>query len=270
MLFSKLRIVLSISVLTLVACGGGASTPAASTTAVAQPEAEAALPAAETLLERSIEVTGGEAAYQAVTSFKMTGTFELPAQHIVGALTVQGATGARLVMQVEIPGMGTERSGSDGTTVWSMSAMTGARLLEGPERDRTLRDADLLKDLNWKTYYKSATTTGEEELDGKAVYLVNMVDNFDVVETRYYEKDSGLLVRQSGTVQTQMGEMQSDTRLKNYTTLGGLIVPSIMEIKVMGMTQLLTTKSIEVNIATDETTFALPEEIQKLVAAKTK
>ncbi len=252
-----------------LACGGGSTNKAESTAAqpeVSQP-AEAQLPGAEEILARSIEVTGGTAAYKAITSFAVVGSFAIPAQKIEGGLKLSGQPGGKLILELEIPGIGTERSGSDGTTVWSMSAMTGSRVLEGAERDTVLRDADLLKELNWRKYYKSATTTGMGEVDGKPVYLVEMVDMHDTKETRSYDKESGFLVQQSGLVKSQMGEMKSSTLLKQYEKFGDFLMPRVIEVDVMGMKQVMTTKTIEFNTALAADLFALPEDIQKLVDA---
>ena len=267
---AKHNTLLALLLLASAACGGGSSNKA-DTTAVATPTetavpVEQELPTADTILSRAIEVTGGTAAYEAVKSYKIVGTLSIPAQKIEGAMKVVGASGNRLVLEVVIPGIGTERSGSDGTTVWSMSAMTGSRILEGSERDRTLRDADLLKDLNWKTYYKSATTTGVDDVDGKPAYTVEMVDQYDASETRYYDQESGLLVKQQGVVESQMGKMNTSTSLKNYEEFGGLRMPSVVEVEVMGMKQIMTTTSIEINPAIEEGTFALPKDIQQLAA----
>ena len=262
------NILLSLLLMATAACSSGSSNKAESATpAVTATPAGESLPRAQEILERAIEVTGGRAAYEAVKSYKILGEFLIPAQKMEGALTIVGASGARMVFEVQIPGIGTERSGSDGTTVWSMSAMTGARVLEGPERERTLRDADLLKDLHWADHYKSATTTGIEDVNGKPAFTVEMVDNSDVAETRFYDKESGLLVRQTGIVKSQMGEMKNEMHMLDYKEFGGMLMPSRVEVHVMGMKQVMTTTSVEVNIEISDETFALPEEIKKLVEA---
>lgn len=262
---------LSFFLLGGLACGGGSATKAESAAVAAQPDvsspAKAPLPTAQEILARSIEVTGGTAAYQGITSFAVVGSFAIPAQKIEGGLKLSGQPGGKLALELEIPGIGTERSGSDGTTVWSMSAMTGSRVLEGAERDTMLRDADLLKELNWRKYYKSATTTGMGEVDGKPVYLVEMVDMHDTKETRSYDKESGFLVSQSGIVKSQMGEMKSTTLLKQYEKFGDFLMPRVIEVDVMGMKQVMTTKTIEFNITLADDLFALPEDIKKLVDA---
>lgn len=269
MLKTKTSVFFSILLALAAACGSGSSNQVDTNSAVSNAEAstEAALPKAEEILDGSIEAAGGKAAYESVKSFKVVGDFAIPAQKIQGAMRLIGAEGGKLVLEVEIPGIGTERSGSDGTTVWSMSNMTGSRVLEGPERERMLRDADLLKELHWRDYYKSATTTGVEDVEGKAAYMVEMVDNADVKETRFYDKESGLLVRQTGIVKSQMGEIKNDMHLRDYKEFGGMLLPSVVEVEAMGMKQVMTTTAVEVNPTLDDTTFALPDEIQKLVGA---
>ncbi len=267
----KHTIVLSLLVFTAAACGGssnaGKTTTATQTDSIAAEAPAEALPTAEEILARSIEVSGGEEMLRSIKSYRMKGTMSVPAQNISGELSLVGATNGRVVVNVKIPGIGNERNGSDGTTVWSMSAMTGSRVLTGAERERTLRDADLLKELNWKNYYKSAETTGTEDIDGKTAYTVKMVDNTDVAETRFYDKESGLLVRQMGTVKTQMGEMKNDMHFRDFKEMGGILMAGTVEVEVMGMKQVMKTTSVEVNVEVTDETFALPDEIKKLVEA---
>lgn len=268
----KIRTLL-LSLLVLSACGSSntaapaaavPSTDTAENSSIAPTEA---LPIAESILDRALEVTGGADAYAAVKTYKISGTFEIPAQKIVAQLTIVAREGHQFAMDIVIPGLGTERSGADGTTVWASSAMTGSRILAGPERERSIRDADLLRDLNWKDYYKSATTTGLEDLAGKPTFVVAMVDTSGVAETRYYDKESGFLVRQTGVLKTQMGEMKTDSHFSNYKELGGLIMPLSVRMEVMGTEQLLTISAAEVNPAVSDDAFALPAEIQSLVDA---
>jgi hypothetical protein len=268
----KNTFLLSLLVLAASACSSGSSNKGETTTAtqtesIAAVAPAEALPSAEEILKRSIEASGGEEVLRAITSFRMTGTMSIPAQKISGELDVVGATGGRLVTNVKIPGIGTERGGSDGTTVWSMSAMTGSRVLTGAERERTLRDADLLKELNWKQYYKSAETTGTEDVDGKTAFTVKMVDNTDIAEIRFYDQESGLLVRQTGIIKSQMGEMKSDMHFRDFKTMGGILMAATVEAEMMGMKQIMTTTSVEVNAEVTDETFALPEEIKQLVEA---
>jgi hypothetical protein len=56
--------------------------------ASAQPVSQNALPAAESILHRYIEVAGGAAAHKSRTSETLTGTFELAAAGITGQLPV--------------------------------------------------------------------------------------------------------------------------------------------------------------------------------------
>lgn len=275
---SKQKNTIALTLLFLIAsaCGSGSSNKGDTTTAkqpvtVATETPAQELPTAEEILARSIEVSGGEDALRAITSFRMTGTMSLPAQKISGEVNVVGAAGGRLALLMKIPGIGTERSGSDGTTVWSMSDTTGSRILTGAERERMLRDSDLLKELNWKQYYKSAETIGTEDVDGKTAYTVKMVDNTDIAETRFYDKESGLLVRQTGIVKNQMGEMKTDMHMRDFKTMGGILMAGTVEVEVMGMKQLMTTTSVEVNAEVTDETFALPAEVKELVeAAKSK
>src|SRR4029079_8762675 len=101
--------------------------------------------------------------------------------------------------EVEIPGIGKIREGSDGKVAWSLSAMQGPRVKEGDEKAAAIQAARFNAELHWRDYY-NAETTGIEQVDGKDCYKVRLTPKEGMPMSRYYEKDSNLLVKMVMTV----------------------------------------------------------------------
>src|SRR5437763_6729311 len=102
----------------LIACFGGLTAFAA----------DDALPKAETILDRFIEVTGGKAAYQKRKTEIANGTLEFTAQGLKGTLTRYSADPDKSYSALDIEGVGKIEMGSGGGIAWEKSAILGPRL----------------------------------------------------------------------------------------------------------------------------------------------
>src|SRR5262245_53609171 len=92
--------------------------------------ASAQLPDAKQIVERSIQATGGAAVIRKHNNIHMTGKFEVPASAISGTIESWNAD-TRIVSVLEIPAIGSVRSGYDGQTAWQIHPMMGASLMTG-------------------------------------------------------------------------------------------------------------------------------------------
>src|SRR5271166_2546776 len=76
--------------------------------------ADESLPKAESILDRSVEATGGRAAYDKIHNAVEAGTFELPAQGVTGTATIYTAEPDKNYQTIEIEGVGKFEAGSNG------------------------------------------------------------------------------------------------------------------------------------------------------------
>ena len=232
--------------------------------------AQDTLPKGEAVLDKYVEATGGKAAYAKVHNSSTKGRMEIAGQGVKGDLTVYGAEPSKMYSVFVIDGVGKIEEGTDGKVAWSLSALQGARVKEGEEKALALRAANFNNHLNWKQFYKSAETTGLETLDGKPCYKVLLTPLEGKPETQYYEKDSGLLVRQTGSVKTPMGEVPVDATVSDYRAESGILMPHLLKQSVAGQQLLFTFASIKFNVEIANDRFDLPPEIKALLSRKEK
>ncbi|HLU66182.1 MAG TPA: hypothetical protein VKZ63_07890 [Kofleriaceae bacterium] len=272
----KIAPILSLALLA-AACGSSSTAPA--TPAGGAPGAEpaaAASPAAavtaEEVLDRYVEVTGGADAHHAITAVRVTGTFSIPKAGLTGKAVIIQAAPRETIMRIEFPGMGSHEAGVTGDLAWEKSAMTGARIIEGEERDRALLDATLNADIDWRKHYR-AELAGSEEQDGRTLHKVVLTPLAGgAPRTRFFDAETGLLVRSEEVQKTQMGEVQTTSVYSDYREVGAapavIKVSHRQEVTAMGNQQVITTDSVEINPTLPADTFAVPAEIEKLKAAK--
>jgi zinc protease len=224
------------------------------------------LPTGEAVLAHYVEATGGRAAYEKIHGHIEKGSMAMPAQNIKGAMTMYESEPGKQVVVIDFPGIGKAEEGTDGKIAWSASAMQGARLKEGEEKAAALRSAmSETKFLDWKKAYKSVEMAGVEDVDGKACYRVVMTPLTGKPETEYYEKDSGLLVRQTATAATPMGDIAVDARVSDYRKEGGVLMPHKLRQTLAGQTIEITIDSVEVNPEFPKDRFEPPAEVKALI-----
>lgn len=238
------------------------------TCAGARLRAADALPKAETILDKYIEVTGGKAAYQKIHSEIDSGSMELRGMN--GTMTTYKLAPDKVYTEVEFQGIGKIQEGSNGTVAWQNSAMQGPRIKEGEEKDTALMMARLDGELNWRQQYPTVETTGTENVEGKDCYKVVLTPKAGKPTTRYYDKQTGLLVKMVITLASPMGELNVESVAGDYRKEGAITSPHKVTQRMMGQEFTLTIEKVEYNADIPESKFALPDEVQALLTKDKK
>ena len=227
--------------------------------------AAADLPKGETLLDKYIEVTGGKAAYAKIHSDTTTGTMEFKAMGLKGKITTYAAEPDKMHSEVTFEGIGKMQEGSNGEVAWSLSAMQGPRVKEGDEKAESLLHAKFNADLNWRDQIKTAETVGVETVEGKECYKVVLTPKTGSPITRWYDKESNLLIRMSMVSKNAMGEIPTDSVIGDYRKEGDVLMPHKVVTKAATMEIVMTIDSIQHNPEIPKDRFAIPDEIQALL-----
>jgi len=227
--------------------------------------AAADLPKGETLLDKYIEATGGKAAYARIHSDMTTGTMEFKAMGLKGKITTYAAEPDKKYSEVVLDGIGKMQEGSNGEVAWSLSAMQGPRVKDGDEKAETLLQAKFNSDLNWRDLYKTAETVGLETVEGKECYKVVLTPKAGNPSTRWYDKETNLLVKMSMTSKSAMGDIQADTAVSDYRKEGDVLAPHKMIVKAGPMELVATVDSVQHNPEIAKDRFEIPGEVKALL-----
>lgn len=229
---------------------------------------EGTKPAAAELFGKHLEASGGEAAWSGKTSMRSTGAIEIPAAGLKGSMTLLAMEPDRMLVTMELPGMGETRTGSDGTTGWSIDPMRGPALMDEMQLADIKRDANFRRDLMLAKDAGNAEVLGLFEFEGTPCWRVKVTGAGSAKETHhFYAKDSGLLTGMSMRMATPMGEIPAVIVVGDYKDFGDVKLPAKTVTKVMGQQQVMTTDTVTWG-GIDEKSFELPAEIKALKAAK--
>lgn len=131
------------------------------------------LPTARALFDAHVEAIGGRAAVEQDNDGTFTGSTSIVEVGLTGDTRIVSRGKDHLVSTV-LPNLGAFLSGRNGDIVWSMDALTGARLLQGEERRERIEMFDPKFVMRDASLIASATTTGLSDSEGRPCHRVEI------------------------------------------------------------------------------------------------
>lgn len=220
-------------------------------------DADAPLPDAAELLEKSVVASGGRDAFGKIESFHFTGTVSAPKLGITGAVETWWKSGDFYMVQT-IEGIGTNRSGKQGDVIWTEEPINGLRKLSGQEAEQHSWASSLSPAADWKKYFAEAKTVAKRDHEGKPAYDVTLTSKSGAELTLIVDAESHLLVGQAFKVVNPMGQTPVTMVLQDYRDVEGVKIPfkQMSDLGVLQLSQEIT--NVEINVDVDATKFAMP------------
>lgn len=197
----------------------------------------------------------------------MTGTVEMVGRNLSGTILID-EQGQKSYSTIEFAGVGKIEEGYDGAVAWESSAVQGTRIKEGAEKAAVERSSSFRVLTHWREYYSAIRTAGSEDLNGKPAWKVEMTPKQGKVETFYFDRDSGLLVRMDQTTPTPLGDIPTQVYLSDYRPIEGIQTPFAMTQKVVGQTIAIKLDKATYHAQIPPARFDLPESVKQLLEKK--
>lgn len=219
---------------------------------VEAPVAKAADLSAEQVIDRYVAALGGKEAIEKVESYKTIGSMSMMGQNL--EITQAFKKPNLTYLSVSMGGMVVQKEVFNGS-VLKMSGMQGEKqMTEGKEFDAAKANAALCSEMNYIKNGYQLTVKGVELLNGKDVYVLEVVKNGSTT-TEYYDVASGLKVKSSAVAETPQGTVQQVTEYGDYKEVDGILFPYSIKMATGGMVMNTTLTTVEVNKAIDSTMF---------------
>ena len=231
--------------------------------AQAQP-ADAALPSAQSIIDRHIAATGGKEALAKRQSMRIVGTIAIPANGMTGTLEVFSARPNKQLVKSTLAGVGDMLEGFDGTHAWSINPMMGPMLLTGEELKQRALDADFDSTLNTASRYSAMKTLEKTTFDGRECYKLSLTRKEGGEDIQYYDVATGLSAGSTTSRKTPMGVITVTMTLQDYKKFGDTLQPTIMKQSMQGVEVINTFTTIEFD-KVDPKVFELPAQIKALI-----
>ena len=230
----------------------------------ASPSAREQTPAAADIIARHVKAIGGAEAYKKIQSVKITGRFEITAQNLGGTMTVYQARPNRMLVRVEIPGVGTIQRGFDGKHGWSIDPMAGASLQAGRELTETTDESWFDAPLYEADQVKSFGPVTKLDFDGRPAYQLKITLQSGTESTDYFDAEHGYQIGSESSRATQLGTLPTVSIQRNYKPFGAIQMPTLLVQSAMGIEQRITVETIEFDKVT-AADLDPPAEIKALI-----
>ena len=170
---------------------------------------------------------------------------------------------------VELPGLGKQEEGSDGSVTWERSPTLGPRVKLRTGRDGLGVTLDAAQVIGWRYQIAQVRTEAEETIEGHECYRVRLVPRGGSQPLiRWYDSQTGLLYRTSIPIATDMGTLPVTMTFEEYKDTAGLKWPARIRMITSGQDLLFTTSEVKLNEPVEKAVFDLPAEIQLLAQKK--
>jgi hypothetical protein len=135
----------------------------------------------------------------------------------------------------------------------------------GDELQATLRDAIFNAPIHWREMYPTVETVGIESINGEDAYRVLQTPAEGSTVTTYYSVKTGLAIKSTTTLASQMGNIPVEAAMSEYKEFEGVLSPTKMVQNAAGQTINISIDSVQVNVDIPDERFDLPEAVQALV-----
>lgn len=224
-----------------------------------------ALPKAEAILDRYVQVTGGKGAYEKQKNQILTGTIEFPAMGLKGKVTRYTAVPDREYSIIELDAIGNIESGIYLGAAWEKSVLLGPRIKNPDERDQSIREARFNAPVEWRKIYPKAATVGMQTIDDDECYEVLLTPPAGKPVHQFYSKKSGLLVRTTMVAASQMGEVDVEVNVSDYKNFGGVLVPTQSRQRAGNQELKITVNDVRVNEGIPDSHFEPPPDVSAMI-----
>ena len=222
------------------------------------------LPTGEQVLNRYVEVTGGRAAYEKIRNRVTVASFEMASMGIKGKFVLYSAAPNKTYSSLEPEGMGPIEEGTDGKTFWLMHPRQGPRIKEGAEKWLSTCQSVFNTEMHWDKVFSKVQCLSVQKEDQLELYKVALIPPKGKPIVRYYDKKTGLLVREEVIKKKPSGAKYLTITFDDYRPVGDLLLPHLI-IRNAGEPVVYRTESIRHNVEIPKDRFGLPPEIKRLL-----
>ncbi|HUI75831.1 MAG TPA: hypothetical protein VLX32_12850 [Candidatus Acidoferrum sp.] len=234
-------------------------TPTATSPATGTNPDSAALPTVKEILEKSEKATGGEAAWQKMTTRYMKGIYQTQDDSSFFGIEILQKAPNMSVYLYKFPNDIVVRDVCDGKSAWLEDPRGGYHAYTGAALASRLKQSEFSD--RAKTLLLAATgkLLGTEKVGAHTAYMIEYSPDKNVTSKVYFDTVSGLEVRNEDTYTTPDGPYKVTLDMEDYRDVNGVKLPFRMRRTEKGAVYNIRLTQVKFNTPVDETEFVKPE-----------
>ena len=201
-----------------------------------------------------IQAIGGQEKMSKLKSLKQEGSMAMGPMSL--GMTQMIKDNSKYYMAIEMGGNVMQEIVFDGTKGKQTQMGQGAEMSEEEIADMK-RQADFMADMTPEKYGVTNNLKGIGDVDGKAAYVIEVIDAAGSVSMDYYSVESGLKIMSSSNESTPQGDIVAVTKIKQYKEVDGLKFPSQIVQSVGPQEMTIVFDNIQVNPKLKNSQFSI-------------
>ncbi|MBV8205227.1 MAG: c-type cytochrome [Acidobacteria bacterium] len=215
----------------------------------------------EKIFERYIAASGGQAKQGALRTRIMKGTISSSEGWSV-PLTIYCKAPSKYLTTFDLGKNWISYQATNGVTAWNQDN-NGIHQTTGKKASLLQQEAALFQPLALKAQYSDLALAGTQTIDGHEADKISAVLPGVGVETLYFDRQSGLLIRITSSQVTPLGPLLSEINIKDYRELRGVKVPFQIERLAPDFSSSFSIASVKLNHPVDDKNFERPPSVLK-------
>jgi len=224
-----------------------------------QPVAQQAKPQnAQQVLDRMAQAMGLANAAK-IRTVQMTGTLSYPMQGMQGRYEAFYKSPNKLLLKVNIQGVGEIQQGFDGKVGWEKNPMTGLRELQGAELAQMRWNAESGASNDLRKTLRNPKLAGQEKVGNRNAFVITAQTTAGVPIKVYIDAQRYLPLRMDMEAATPQGKLNIATFLEDYRRVDGIMYPFTTRQSTAGIEAVIKTERVRHNVPIDDAIFRKPK-----------
>ena len=226
----------------------------------AKPTPAVKLPTVKEILDRYVQALGGREAIQKVQTRSMKGAVEIVPMGVKGTTEVYAAAPDKFHNKMMLGGIGEIIDSFDGKTAWTVNPLQGSRDKTGDELAQLKINANFHRELNFEKLYQKIEVKGIEKVGDKEAYVVTATPTGLEPQTFYFDKQTGLLLREDLMAISPEGKFPTKNYFDDYREVDGVKMPYKMRTVLPQFELVMTVTEVKNGVKIDENLFVKPKQ----------
>jgi hypothetical protein len=234
--------------LALCACASLAQQP---------PKPKPSLSAAQ-IIDRSVAATGGRAVMEKLKTTHARGVMEFSPQDAHGSMELFIKAPDKQLLIINLESVGEVRQAVDGATAWSQDAAGNVTETSGAPLGGLPRSTVFSAALKWREQFPKAELMGQETIGGRKAWAIRLTPVTGKPIVRYFDIETYLLLRETGTYDTPQGPMNVRADFSDYREVAGVKAPFLIRQTLPMGEIILRISEMQNNVEIDDARFVKP------------